>query len=357
MLSEKKSLKEIEKLIEVYQKAQQNLIRTIAEKEAKGNVTKYQKSLLQQINQQLAELNLKAKELVKSAIPIAYQEAIDDVNQELKKLGVEISSSFSKLHTEAINVMIMDTLDDLYEANKHTGDQIKQVVKKAVDDAVTQKIAQGQTIKQCKNAIIKELMARGIEGIETKNGNMMSLDAYAALTARSRTREATNTAKINQLSSNGYDLVKMSSHNTSCPICAVFQGRVFSISGNDNRYPPLSKAFSGPYANIHPNCSHVIMPYIEALADDPEKDRQYSNLAFDTDKRSQEEIDIYNEMRKKKQKLRENRRQWERYSLAIPENTPKTFQAFMNIKRSNNERWKAMQQEYVAITKQIKDER
>lgn len=358
MAEDKKSLKEIEKLIEVYHEAQQGLIRTIAEKEAKGNVTWFQKSLLDQVNKQLQELNKQAKEWVESAIPKAYQEGLENLNSNLNKLGIDAETkqdNFAQLHTDAITALMMETMDDLYEANKYAGDKIKQVVKRAVDHAVIQKIAQGQTVRECKKAIVNALMLKGIEGIEGKDGRMMSLDTYATLTARSRTREATNSATINQLNALGRDLVKISKHNTNCPICAPLEGRVFSISGNDKRYPPLSVAFRGPYSNIHPNCSHVPEPYIEELADDTEGDRVNSNLPFDIDTRSQKGIDMYNEMRKKKQRLREDRRQWERYLLALPENTPKTFQGFMSIKRSGGERWNALQRafkEYKQDTKQ-----
>ncbi|MDP4092589.1 MAG: phage minor capsid protein [Bacillota bacterium] len=340
-----KSLQEIQALINIYQKAKQGLIRTIAEKEARGNVTWYKRSLLDQVERQLKHLSEQSEKWIKETLPFVYQESINNVNSILMKSGFKVDinkASFAKLHTKAIDSLILDTLDDLSEANKYAGDQIKHIV----NDAVAQKLAQGQTVKECKKAIISELMEKGIDGVESKNGRMMSLDAYASTVARSRTREATNTAMINQLTALGRDLVKVSSHNSSCPICAAYEGRVFSISGKDTRYPPLSVAFSGIYANIHPNCSHVLLPYIEELADDPEADRINSNLPFSIDPRSRKEVDIYNEVRKKKQRLREDRRQWERYTLAFPDDTPKTFQTFCSMKRSNNSKWQKLQQQY-----------
>jgi len=348
-VADKKTLLEIQKLVDIYQEAKQGLIRTIAEKEARGNVTWFQKSLLDQVDKQLSELDVLAKEWVKSVIPEAYNSGLDDLNSKLKKLGIDAQSkpdNFAVLHTEAINAMVMDTLDDLQEANRYASNSIRQVVKRAVDNAVIQKLAQGQTVRECKKAIVNELMNKSIDAIEGKNGKVMSLDSYAATVARSRTREATNTATINQLTALERDLVKISKHNTTCPICAAYQGRVFSISGNDKRYPPLSEVFKGPYANIHPNCSHVPEPYIEELADDPEGDRRNSALPFDIDPRSQKEVDLYNGMRKKKQRLREDRRQWERFSLALPNDIPKTFQGFMSMKRANGERWDNIQKSY-----------
>lgn len=352
-MSDIKSLQEINNLIKVYEEAKKGLIRTIAEKEIRGNVNWFQKSLLNQINVQITDLNKKAKNWVENSIPNSYQHGLNKTNEFLLDIGL---NSFAKLHTRAIEALVLDTMDDLFDANQFAENNIKKVIKNAVDQSVIQKISQGQTIEQCKKIIISKLMGSGIvDGVESSNGRLIPLDSYAALVARSRTREATNTAIINQLTSNKYDLVKMSKHNSSCPICSVYQGRVFSISGNDKRYPPLKLAFRGPYANIHPNCSHVIMPYIEELAFDPEEDRKFSNLPFDVDSRSQKQIDLYNESRRKKQKLRENRRQWERYSLVMPKDTPRTFQGFMSLKRSNNERWNNLQKLYREQNKKLKE--
>jgi vacuolar-type H+-ATPase subunit H len=357
MAEKNNSLQEIEKLIEVYRKARQEILRTIAEKEAKGNVTWFKKTMLEQVEKQLARLDQQAKEWAESVIPQAYQAGLENVNSSLGKLILDADttqSNFAQLHTEAITALVLDTLDDLHEANTHTRNNIRQVVNRAVDNAVLQKIAQGQTVRECKKAIISDLLAKGIEGVEGKSGRVMTLDAYAGLVARGRTREATNMATVNQLTALGRDLVKLSSHKTACPICAVLQGRVFSISGKDPRYPPLSMAFSGPYSNIHPNCSHVLEPYIEELADDPEGDREFSNRPLNVDDRSRKEIDRYNEMRKKKQRLRDDRRQWERYTLALPDGTPKNFATFSRWKRENSDKWQSLQADYKKALRNIR---
>lgn len=338
---------EAQKLIEVYTKAQQALIDTIATKEAKGNVTWYQKSLLSQVTAILKDLDKQAEAWVKETLPEKYQAGISDVNKWLNDRGIPtVDASFAQLHTDAINVLMEETLDELHGANSFVRESISGSLQQSIRDAVMQKIATGQTVLECKKNLVKKLSEDGITGILSKNGRTMSLNAYASVVARSKTREATNTATLNQLTSLGYDLVKMSSHNTSCPICAVMQGRVYSISGNDTRYPPLSVAFSGAYANVHPNCSHVLIPYIPELADDPEGDRELSRRSFDLDPRSQKQVDIYNMVQKQKKILRDNRRLWEKMRLVLPDETPGSFQGFMRVKKTAGERWDSLHQAY-----------
>ncbi len=51
-----------------------------------------------------------------------------------------------------------------------------------------------------------------------------------------------------------------------------YQGRVYSISGNDSRYPALYKtAFKSGYSIIHPNCRHSWSPYHVELYSEEEK--------------------------------------------------------------------------------------
>lgn len=335
---------DVVRLIKIYQQAQSDLIKTISEKEATGSVPRYQRELLRQVNQVLAELNGKAGDWVKEVIPKNYQKGIDDV------IAVA-PESFAKLHEGAVKILASNTSQDLIDANTFVGRQIRDAVRQAGIYAISNKIATGSTVKQAKQNLINKLVDQGLNGIKDKRGRMINLSAYAETVARSTTREATNRATMNQLTYNGHDLVKMSSHATTCKICAPLQGRVYSISGKDSRFPPLTRAYSGVHANIHPNCRHVLMPYIEELADDVSVDIENSNRSFDVDERTQKQVDAYNNTQAKKRQLRNNRRQFERYRMTLPGEAPKTFQGFMSMKRADSDNWKQLQEKYRKVRK------
>lgn len=334
-------------LIRIYKNAQLKIISTIATAQAKGNITAYQRSILRQVEFQLKQLENQFTQWVNDNIPKYYQKGIQQTNKALSSMGINIAdNAFSLLHTKAVEVLVRNTLEDLRQAGQFVGRQINDIVRQVGIDVISQKIATGSTVRQAKQELISRLISTGINGIRDKRGRYISLDAYAQTVARSTTREATNTATLNQLKYNGYDLVKMSQHNSPCPICAPLEGRVYSISGNDTRYPPLNKAYNGPYANIHPNCRHVLTPYIEELADNPEEDRQYSNRPFDIDPRSAVEKKRYDNAQRYNRDLRRDRNQWERYRLAMPEDTPKTLSGFRRMKQANSDRWQELQSDY-----------
>jgi hypothetical protein len=82
----------------------------------------------------------------------------------------------------------------------------------------------------------------------------VNLDSYAEVVARSQTGNASRQAHINRLQEYGLDLVQITVHFPCSPLCEPYQGRVFSISGNDPRYPSLQSAIDGGL--YHPNCKH-----------------------------------------------------------------------------------------------------
>lgn len=64
------------------------------------------------------------------------------------------------------------------------------------------------------------------------------------------------------------DLVILSVHGATCPECAKYQGRVFSLSGSSKTFPRVPEAFF-QYGCIHEKCGHTFSPYIHGV-DDPD---------------------------------------------------------------------------------------
>jgi hypothetical protein len=284
-------------------------------------------------------------------LPSEYINGVNSVNRFLEGIGQPTSSynQFAQLHNRAVSVLVQNATDDLINANNFVGRRYKDNIRQATIDAISQKISTGANIRDTRNDIMNRLISTNADGVRTRNGRLINLRSYAETVARSTTREATNTATLNHLTATGRDLVKMSNHNSSCGVCAPLEGRVYSISGKNKEYPPLTKAYSGTHANIHPNCRHVLVPYIESLADDPEGDKTFSNRPFNTDPRSQAEIDRYNNSQKVKAELNRDRRQWERYKTVMPNETPKTLSGFRNSKKSNSENFQKLQSNYRSI--------
>ncbi|MEG0914864.1 MAG: phage minor capsid protein [Christensenellaceae bacterium] len=174
--------------------------------------------------------------------------------------------------------------------------------------------------------------------------------------ARSTVREATNTARINFGEKIGNDLVKMTSHMGSCPICIPLEGRIYSVSGNDARYPSLyGTALRSGYGNVHPNCGHSFGQYIEEFDGNVSANREFSNRSFDllgdgwTKKQkdtAERSLRIYTEGQNKKRVLYQDRKQWRNYRSVLGDDAPKSFSGFARMKRANSLKYKDLKQEY-----------
>lgn len=57
------------------------------------------------------------------------------------------------------------------------------------------------------------------------------------------------------------DFLQIQAHGSTCPECAVYQGRVFSISGKSKVFPPMPDHIRNNGA-IHPGCHHTFFAYI-----------------------------------------------------------------------------------------------
>lgn len=85
------------------------------------------------------------------------------------------------------------------------------------------------------------------------NGKHFQPEYYAELVARTKFHEVQSLATLDVADNVGSDLVIVSNHNTTTPMCQEHEGQVYSVSGTHPDYPPLTD--SPPF---HPNCLHTL---------------------------------------------------------------------------------------------------
>ena len=356
----------VEQLIEAYQTAE-GKIKSEIEKAPKGTEREYQDSLLKNITAILFALYAFTESWSNDNIWRIYEDGLNDsyaaVDGEYRAAGKEppdfgawttrdelaantAKTKFNAYLTDAINT-----------ARQHMQSEIQKAAMQATEEA----ILKGQRTQAMQDNLIKMLADRGIEAVPyVRSGKQcyMQLSSYAELVARTTEHEIRNTANLNLGARIGNDLVHMSEHWGSCPICAPYQGRVYSISGADTRYPYLySTPWSMMYQNFHPRCRHVLTQWIEALHTPEENERMqaYSNRSFEiggdgwTKKQTQaaqKSLASYRQREERIRSLYTDRKQYERYQAVLGADAPKTFSAFRRMKTENGSAWKNLQQEY-----------
>lgn len=227
--------------------------------------------------------------------------------------------------------------------------------------------ATGLPVK-AKQDFVETLRRDGVTAFTDKAGRNWSLHAYADMVIRTTARQADTLAVLEKIQ--GQDLYQISQNGSSCPVCAPFEGRVFSKSGESEFYPPLADAYgkrdpAGPntldntWLTIHPNCRHVLLPFTEAglTPEEIKRIRAFSSPKtnpYTHDPRSEAQIEDYRRREREKAKLRADIVQFEKYRLALPEIAPRSYDTFMKHKALTDEKYKAWQQAY---RKAVKDER
>lgn len=173
-----------------------------------------------------------------------------------------------------IDALISDTVKKFQVASQggigEVGTLFREVQTSLIrEDQINAAIAEGiltdSTPQRIQSNLEKLLRDRLInkEQIVVAGTKHYKPEYYAELLARTRTRDAQSSAAIQSSLQYGVDLVQVSDHNTTTPICMKYEGQIYSISGNTPGYPRL-----GEIAPFHPNCLHVMLPLPVADAQD-----------------------------------------------------------------------------------------
>ena len=275
-------------------------------------------------------------------------------------MGIDIPAmnEFSRLHDAQIEILVRNATDNLVNSTNFVGRRINDTVRKIAIDSVTQAQLTGGTVQSIRTDLMQQFVDNNITSMKTRNGRNINLDSYAQTVARSTTREAQNQAQINHMRASNKDLVKMSSHATTCPICGPLQGRWYSLSGESKEYPAIyDTAWSSGYELVHPNCRHSFRVVILGLESEEtiRLKRAYSNRSFDDPGQPQKALDRYFADQKQTSLRWSDQQQYERYKARLgSDNVPKSFSAFRSMKASNNNNWKDLQNAYAMEGRELK---
>lgn len=221
--------------------------------------------------------------------------------------------------------------------------------------ALTQTVAQealGTGWKQTSAKMAAELRNQGLTGFVDKAGRKWTLSNYCNMATRTTARQAEVAAL---LTADDYDLWQIAKIGSTCPVCAPLEGRVYSKSGTNPDYPPLSLAFgkvdpdggddlTNTYLNIHPNCLHSLLRYttVGKTEKQIQRDKDFSDPKknpLSRDPRTKKQIAAYREKERNRKKLLRDMKQHKEYREILGNEIPKDFEKFREMKYNNTEKW------------------
>lgn len=207
--------------------------------------------------------------------------------------------------------------------------------------------------------MVQEMQNKGVTAFVDRAGRQWSLQAYGNMAVRTTARQA-QVAAI--LTADDHDLWQIVKIGSTCPVCAALEGRVYSKSGTNPDYPPLTLAFgkvdpagtdelTNTYLNIHPNCLHSLVRYTTVGKTDRQiqQDKDFSSPEknpLDRDPRTKKQIAAYREKERNRQRLIRDKRQHREYRAALGSRVPKDFAKFREMKYNDPEKWKETEKFY-----------
>lgn len=349
----------IEQLIKIYTDSRNRLIEDLRKRILSGQGTRYQQDAIRMIDIELYKLNKATDKWSWDAVSGSYTNGAKGAYNAIPHSTP--FSAFGGIHRRAIDVIARNTQHFLTLKNDLIGRHSVGVIRDIGLEATAAKYAENLTGRETRKLIEKKLIESNFFSVPNiDNTRVMRVDSYAELVARTTTAEATNVGTINQMDAMKQYLVKMTEHNTTCKVCAVYQGRVYRTAefpdpeDPRNMFPHISTAIKRypHYVTIHPNCKHRLLPYVweQKTPEQKQKDLYKTQDPLHGDPRGEAERKRYDDAQRKNRERMRDRKQWERYKSTLGDKVP-SFSGFRAMKRHNSQRWVDLQQEYIKSIK------
>lgn len=361
--------RELQKLIEIYLRAETAIINEIGRLRSSGLADYSAVAALERVQTILRSLENGCWEYVPRMIEKQFYARVPEARKilgetvEKHRTGYQNAALLTGEQHSVIDKLVMNLMGEITDANMTVMATLQSALIGRIEPDIyrrvgLEQVAGMQAVGKGVNAsvlnFVEALRREGVTAFVDKAGRNWSLHTYGSMVCRTASRQAEVLAVLT--ADPQQDLYKISSHNTTCELCAPYEGRVYSKSGLDPDFPPLASAFgkidpAGPntlentWLNLHPNCLHVLLPWTPAgkTPEEIQKIKDFSNPKknpFTRDPRSQKQIDAYREKEAARAKWLRDYRQWEQYRMTVGDPIPKTFATFQRHKRADDEKYK-----------------
>lgn len=369
--------KELEKLISTYLKAETDIINEIGRLRSQGLVDYHAVAALERVQAILRQMESDCWEYVPKMIEKQFYMRVPEARKALevpetaeKHLsGYSNAAMLTGEQHSIVDNLVMNLMGEITDASMTVMATLQSALVGRIEPDVYRRVgleqvasiqATGRGINRSVPQFVDTLRREGVTAFVDKAGRNWSLHTYCTMASRTTSRQAEVMAVLT--ADPEHDLYQISSHGTTCAICAPFEGRVYSRSGTAPDFPPLAAAFgkvdpagldnlANTWLNIHPNCLHVLVPWTRAgrTEDEIREIKDFSDPRknpFSRDPRTQKQIDAYRKKEAARRRWLANYRQWERYRMTLGNQVPRTYQTFEKHKRADDEKYKNWERLY-----------
>lgn len=144
----------------------------------------------------------------------------------------------------------------------------EQVYVDIVTKAAAKVLTGNGTLVEAVKDVARQWGEKGIPALVDKRGAKWSVEAYVRMVVLNTEKNTAMQMQEDRFEEYEIDLVEISSHVGSRPTHIDYQGRIFSRSGTDKKYPALSSTSYGAIDGIITgiNCRHIMYGFIDGLS-------------------------------------------------------------------------------------------
>lgn len=369
--------RELRRLIALYLKAETDIINEIGRLRSLGLADYHAEAALERVQAILRSLEndcwTYVPRMIEAQFYVRHPEARKPLEEpetpEKHLLAYQNARVLTGEQTDIVQRLVMNLMGQITQANVTSLAGLESMLLGRTEPDVFRRVgltrtaemqAEGRGVYKSLQGFVEQLRREGVTAFVDKAGRRWSLHTYGSMVLRTTSRQA---EVLSVLTENpDHDLFQITRHGTTCPLCAPLEGRVYSKSGRDPDFPPLTAAFgkmdpAGPddfsnsWKNIHPNCLHQLRPWTPMGRSEEEirKIKEFSSFERNPvtrDPRTQKQIDAYREKEKSRARWLRDYRQWEKYREKLGDGVPKRFETFQRHKKAGDEKYKGWERGY-----------
>lgn len=263
-----------DELVDIYAQLEADILEDMARRLAKlGAITestKWQAELLAETGALKKDVNRIIKKYdpkIQREIKAVYNDAmIKNARADNRIFEEALGHGVSDINAQVMLAGIQKTHSDLSRLTMTTAYTTEQQFVQEANASYMQVVTGAADYDAAMKRACNNLAKDGISGVQYRNGRPVRLSIENAvrmniLTGVNQTASAVTMSNCEEL---GCDLVETTAHIGARPEHEAWQGKIFSLSGTSNKYPPFSVCELGSVTGICGiNCRHSYYPYFE----------------------------------------------------------------------------------------------
>lgn len=234
-----------------------------------NNTKQYKRDVMSAIRQMEKEAAKAGDDIIAQAGDMSYNADLYAWHQAGETLTED--SSIVKV-TQEMGKATGGTLKNLTRTMGFKGPHDFVALKNAyigyLDKALMKMIMGGVSYDAAVEQSVREMARSGLRSVEYASGRTYQLDTAARMCIRTSAHQLS--AKISERNCDvmGQDLVEVSEHWGARPSHQVWQGKIYSRSGKNKKYPPFKECHYGEADGLcGVNCRHTFHPFFEGISE------------------------------------------------------------------------------------------